>query len=206
MTYQSRNMDLATFSALKEGEKQRLEFFKACLMKLGLEISNNLEVGAPSLSAIHLSSSDSSGVSGILSALGKGVELIDGEQYLKGEKDTFCLQQSQSAWSMTSLTRAALDSLSGTSESNQGKAVTKQQDAQKQHPTDPSELVKSIVLHENDSPSVKDTPHFNHQAYYTALEEYTLSKRLGDSTSQILFGQNLLYGEVVTSTSTLLER
>lgn len=62
-------------------------------------------------------------------------------------------------------------------------------------------VVKTLVLH-HDHPPSKETPEFNHQAFYSHLDSYrSRSKELITE-----FGSNLMYGEVVTSTSTMLEK
>ena len=62
-------------------------------------------------------------------------------------------------------------------------------------------VVKRLIFHDK-LPSSKLTPYFNHHAYYANLRQYQSESREGASE----FGSNLLYGEVVTSTNTILEK
>jgi biotin--protein ligase len=63
-------------------------------------------------------------------------------------------------------------------------------------------VVKRIVAHETEYPSCKDTPYFNHQAFFSNLKHY----QAGLKGCQVEFGKHILYGEVVTSTNTMLEK
>jgi biotin--protein ligase len=62
-------------------------------------------------------------------------------------------------------------------------------------------IIKRLVIHD-DLPSSKLTPYFNHHAFYANLHHYQSESREGASQ----FGSNLLYGEVLTSTNTILEK
>lgn len=65
---------------------------------------------------------------------------------------------------------------------------------------DYDKIAKHLILHLGDRPSLKETPAFNHALFYDSLERSTSYRR--DYT----FGRYVLYGEVVTSTSTMLEK
>lgn len=67
---------------------------------------------------------------------------------------------------------------------------------------DYNKVLKRLIAHEIDLPSSKETPCFNHHAFYANLRHY-LTKTKGIEGD---FGKFLLYGEVVTSTNTLLEK
>lgn len=67
---------------------------------------------------------------------------------------------------------------------------------------DYDKIVKRLVIHDADQPASKDTPYFNHHAYVANLKHYESQSRGSGRT----FGKELLYGEVVTSTNTLLEK
>lgn len=73
--------------------------------------------------------------------------------------------------------------------------------------TDPDQIVeygkivKVVIPHEKALPSTKDTL-FHHEAYYANLHHY--HNKLRNPAAS--FGKHLIYGEVVTSTNTLLEK
>lgn len=67
---------------------------------------------------------------------------------------------------------------------------------------DYDKVVKRLIAHETELPSSKETPCFNHYSYYANLNHYN---RNADDLDR-KFGKYLLYGEVLTSTSTLLEK
>ncbi|KAB8230331.1 biotin--[acetyl-CoA-carboxylase] ligase BPL1 [Aspergillus alliaceus] len=173
--------------ALAADDRARTDFLKACLAKLGLQVSQNTTT-VPSLSSLHMSSLDPADTSSILSSL---QELIttDGEgQFLKDENDTFRIEKPE-AWSMDSLQKALPDE----SKDDSGKGGD--------GIVDYNAIVKHVVVHE-DLPSSKITPYFNHHAFYSNLRQYQSQMREGASE----FGSSILYGEVVTSTNTILEK
>lgn len=178
--------------ALAEDEKHRMDFIKACLTKLGLTVSG--EQNVPSLSYLHLSSSDPADTSGVISSLSHLFnEDEHGESFLKDENDTFHILK-PSTWRMQDLSEAL------PSES-QTKEHTDSGDDSSDRIVDYNTVTKHIIVHEDDYPESKTTPYFNHKAFYSNLHTYQ-SHTPGASN----FGAHLLYGEVVTSTNTLLEK
>lgn len=177
--------------ALAEDDKQRTDFLKACLLKLGLKVSPET-TAVPSLSRLHLSSMLPNGASDIMSALQEIVSIADGEEYIKDENDTFHLEK-PSAWSLGSLTKT----LTGeTSEK------TDDGDDDEDRIIDYNTVVKRLVVHEGEPPPSKETPYFNHDAFYANLKHYESKTKEAKGG----FGNNILYGEVVTSTNTMLEK
>ena len=65
-------------------------------------------------------------------------------------------------------------------------------------------LTKHLVPHSSTLPDTKETPSFNHHAFYANLAHYQ-PRNLKESGTGA-WGKTLLYGEVVTSTNTLLEK
>lgn len=175
--------------ALAADDKARTDFLKAFLVKLGLQITQDTTT-VPSLSSMHLSAADPDGTSRIFSSL-QEITTRDGqEEYIKDENDTFRIEKS-GVWNMGKLN----DSLPDDSE-----------DQVPDRPTDDgiidyNAVVKHLMIHD-DLPSSKITPYFNHHAFYSNLRSYQNQSREGASE----FGSNLLYGEVVTSTNTILEK
>lgn len=176
--------------ALAEDDKLRIDFLKACLTKLGLRVNQESST-VPSLSRLHLSSVAPHGAPELVSSLQDIIVTEDGEEYIRDENDTFHLEKSTS-YSMKDLE----DSLPSSSEEK-----TDQGDDSEDRIVDYNTIVKRMVVHDS-PPASKETPYFNHFAFYANLKHYR-SQYKGNSEE---FGSNLLYGEVVTSTNTLLEK
>ena len=177
--------------ALAEDEKQRTDFLKACLLKLSLRVSQET-TAVPSLSRLHLSSMLQNGTSDIMACLQEIISIVDDEEYIKDENDTFHLEK-PSAWSFGSLAKTLTDEVS---------EKTDHGDDDEDRIIDYNSVVKRLVVHEKEPPSSKETPYFNHDAFYANLKHYE-SKTQEVSNR---FGNSILYGEVVTSTNTILEK
>ena len=177
--------------ALEEDDSKRTDFLMACLLKLGLEVNEgNTEV--PSLSRLHLSSAIPSDTSAFMESLREVITIRDGEEYLKDENDTFHFEKSAS-WAFGSLVDAlpvAKDDK--TDETRFGD----------ERDTDYDKIVLRMIVHDKGSPAGKETPYFNHDAYYSNLKHY----RSRTNNDEVVFGHYILYGDVVTSTNTLLEK
>ncbi|EON67818.1 biotin-[acetyl-CoA-carboxylase] ligase [Coniosporium apollinis CBS 100218] len=181
--------------AVAADEKPRTDFLKACLTKLGLKV-NQEEQAVPSLSRLHLSTHKPSDVAELVSSWQEIITLSDGEEYIKGENDTFHLEKPD-RWSMSTLTQAVASVLPGAAGKEKDNAEEDQAGL-----IDYDKVVKRIVAHETELPSNKETPYFNHYAYFANLQHYQHELRDSDPA----FGKYILYGEVVTSTNTLLEK
>ena len=177
--------------SLARDDKPRTDFVKACLMKLGLQVNQEQSI-VPSLSRLHLTSMQSADTSKIVDALKDIIVTEDGEEYIKDENDTFHLEK-PSAWSLGILNDAL---------TKDPKEKTELNECTEDRILDYSTVVKRVIIHEKQHPASKETPYFNHHAYFANLKHY-------QSTSKDVnpdFGRDLLYGEVVTSTNTMLEK
>jgi biotin--protein ligase len=142
----------------------------------------------------------SGGVQQILAAMKQenAITVDNDTEYIKGPVDTFSLQRVSDAWSMSTITRAITDTV-------------KNAPAEKVEGDDPDKIIdyekviKKIMAHEGQPPTAQDTPYFNHDAYFPALEAYISSDRRA-MYANLHVGKYLMYGQVVTSTSTLLEK
>ena len=183
---------------------------KAFLAKLGLK-TNEDNTAVPSLSRLHLSSVHPSITSEIVSSWLENVTTEDGQEYIKGENDTFLLEKPD-AWSLGNLTKALPDVVKSilpesTKEESQptekevDKAIKSSEDTA-EGIVDYDKVVKRLVLHESSVPESKETPYFNHHAFFANLRHYNSFARNIEGA----FGKTILYGEVVTSTNTLLEK
>ncbi|KIX02288.1 biotin-[acetyl-CoA-carboxylase] ligase [Rhinocladiella mackenziei CBS 650.93] len=181
-------------TALADDEKHRMDFIKACLTKLGLIVSE--EQNVPSLSHMHLSSSHPADTATVISSLSHLIEKDEhDEEFLKDENDTFHIVK-PSTWKMVDLAKA----LPAETETKEKHAD--QGGGSSDRIVDYNTVVKQIVAHAEEYPESKSTPYFNHHAFYANLHSYQ-SQTPGASKN---FGAHLLYGEVVTSTNTLLEK
>ncbi|KAL4785784.1 biotin-protein ligase [Aspergillus varians] len=172
--------------ALAADDKARTDFLKACLSKLGLQVAQDT-THVPSLSSLHFSSLSSGDAERVLKSL---EELVGDGEFLKDEHDTFKIEKS-GAYNMGTIADALpTESEECPSESAQSEGIV-----------DYRSIVKRLIVHD-DVPSPKITPYFNHHAFYTNLRHYQAQSKEGAS----LFGSNLLYGEVLTSTNTILEK
>jgi biotin--protein ligase len=176
--------------ALAGDDQPRTDFLKACLTKLGLRVNQESST-VPSLSRLHLSSLASHGASELVSSLQDIIVVEEGEEYLKDDNDTFHLEK-PSSWEMKNLEDALPDS---------SEEKTDQKDDTEDRIVDYNTIVKRMVVHD-ELPAPKETPYFNHHAFYANLKHFrSLSKEHSEE-----FGSHILYGEVVTSTNTLLEK
>lgn len=178
---------------LANDEKHRMDFLKACFMKLGLQVSD--EQNVPSLSRIHLSSMKPSNTAELVSSLEELATSEDGEEYLKDDNDTFHIVK-PSTWKMLDLKQALPSETK--SQADQAPAGSTADAI-----VDYSTITKQILIHEDDYPNSKETPYFNHHAFYSNLQQY---QSKSTDRSETPWGAHLLYGEVVTSTNTLLEK
>ena len=116
------------------------------------------------------------------------ITIEDGEEYIKDENDTFHIER-PSTWFTGSRIERQTEKINDN-------------DSDEDRILNYSTIVKRVVIHDQEFPPSKDTPYFNHHAYFANLKHYRLKSPEQDSN----FGEQILYGEVVTSTNTLLER
>lgn len=169
---------------LAQNDKQRIDFLKACLMKLGLQV-NQEEDSVPSLSRLHLSSLIASTTSEVVASLEDIITVEDDEEYIKDDNDTFLIER-PSSWSVP----------------ERKSDKTDDDDANEDRILNYSTIIKRVVVHDKEYPASKETPYFNHHAYFANLKQYQSESEEEESG----FGQQILYGEVVTSTNTILEK
>ncbi len=66
----------------------------------------------------------------------------------------------------------------------------------------PRENEFSLLIHSQDHPTLRETPYFDHNEFYSKIKQ----RRSLFSHSLDSFGSYLMYGQVMTSTNTILER
>lgn len=160
-------------------------FLSRCLEKLGLE-THSEESMAPVLSTLHLTSNDASRVTELLCSWDDIIDKEDGQEFIHGETDTFHIQNEDSYWAFEEM-RQSLGS-NDTTKDEQG-------------PVEYAAVTKRIVPHEQGLPSAKLTPQFNHALYYSSLKRFQVMERGVED-----WGNILLYGDVVTSTNSLMDK
>ena len=182
-----------TIEQLERDDKLRSDFLKACLNKLGLQV-NSGESTVPSLSRLHITSLKPSDTAHVIDSLREIIALENGEEYIKDENDIFHLEK-PSAWSMGSLSESLPKRSKDEADEDAGVSA-------EDRILDYNTVIKRLLVHDTEYPTSKETPYFNHHAYYANLEHYHTTTKNSDEA----FGRNLLYGEVVTSTNTMLEK
>jgi biotin---protein ligase len=215
-------------------EKHRIDFLKACLTKLGLTV-NDENQGVPSLSLIHLSALEPSTTTGLLETLERDglITAENGERYLQDDNDKFHFVK-LSSWKMGDLEDAlpprsssqddqaslndqpptlSNEPTSTPTSSPQANVPANDQPisgANTSTSADPiidyNTITKQILIHTSSpsQPSNKETPYFNHSAFFSHLTSTPDAR--ASSTPPTKFGNPLIYGEVVTSTNSLLEK
>ena len=127
-----------------------------------------------------------------MASLADIISTKDGCDSIEDENDTFRLERA-SAWSLDSVA----DALPKIEDAKaNGKTVDEDRII------DYDAITKYVVVHDQGLPQSKETPYFNHQAYFANLKHYQSTSSKGEDD----IGRHLLYGEVVTSTNTLLEK
>ncbi|KAJ5907447.1 hypothetical protein N7495_000129 [Penicillium taxi] len=162
---------------LAADDKARTDFLKACLSKLGLQVTDETTT-VPSLSSLHISALNPENALEILSLLGPVLTEENNTEYLKAENDTFRIER-PGTWNLGDLEESLPDN----------------------GIIDHQTVIKRLVFHD-DLPSSKLTPYFNHHSFFANLRQYQSESREGASQ----YGSNLMYAEVITSTNTILEK
>ena len=170
---------------LIKDEALRSEFMRACLIKLGLKV-NDERATAPALSELYLSGQHLTDISSLYENLETITEVEKGQIRIKAEMDTFVLEKltdTKDLETLLRLTTISTSNISKTDELSDTKSAIRV-------------FVCSSIL-----PSFERTPKFHHESYFSSLEQY---QQQSDTSED--FGKVLLYGEVVTSTNTMLEK
>lgn len=174
-------------SKLAADNHARVGFFKACLGRLGLHVCQE-EAATPPLSRLHLSAMDSASVSDLLCAWEDVMDRQDGTECIRGEADSFQIQTWDASLELDGLRHSLPDAAEELPVGDDGHV-------------DFAAVTKTIVAHESALPPPDSTPRFNHELYYSSLRRFQAVE--ADAAD---WGSVLLYGEVVTSTNSLLDK
>lgn len=136
------------------------------LSKLGLSV-NQATSSVPSLSRLHLSSLHHFLIPELLASWEDIITKENDEEYIKGEHDTFHLEKQDSRWSVSTLLKSL--PLVG----NSGEQAADEIDgASGDRILDYDKITKRLIPHEIEWPATKETPCFNHFAFYANLKRY----------------------------------
>ena len=166
-------------------EELRSDFMTACLVKLGLKVNRDEKI-APPLSPLHLTGITPSTALEARHELRDIIETQGEKTILKDEQDTFEIIM-ESSLNMSEMQKSLPEPDHEVREN--GYEVI-----------DYTKVVKKIIVHNERYPSLMTTPQFDHELYYDHFHDY---ENTHDDPN---FGCYLLYGEVVTSTNSLLEK
>lgn len=186
---------------LAADDESRINFLKTCLLKLGLIVSQEASSSVPSLSRLHLSSMHHYLIPELLASWEEAgiITKENGEEYIKAENDTFHLEKQDSRWSLNSLVKSLPlpEMLKG-----QEEKADQLDGSSDDRIVDYNAITKRLIPHETEWPGTKETPYFNHHSFYANLQKY--QEERGSEAEE--FGKYIMYGEVVTSTNTILEK
>lgn len=157
-------------------EESRVRLLRYCVSSLGLEV--NTDQGPdPLLSIIHLSSANRSLAAKLDNILAKYMQ----ESVAGDDHDTFYFERQPDS------PQRHQDHLRSVEDADQ-----RVNDSTAKH----------VIVYDDGFPSVKTTPFFNHDIFFTNLAQSETLKPTGD----VWFGNHLLYGEVMESTNTILAK
>jgi biotin---protein ligase len=157
------------------------ELLKACLRKLGMKLE---QVGDDvlQLSVIHISSIVPPNAQKLKDSWKDLITQRTGVEYFVDASDTFRLEE------------VSAEKPSATNDkSKEGMPAADRS-------IEESDL--HILVHVEDYPTHEETPFFNHMEFYSSVQSFrsTSSQHINS------FGSYLMYGEVITSTNTILEK
>ncbi|OKL61975.1 hypothetical protein UA08_02569 [Talaromyces atroroseus] len=160
---------------LAADDKMRMDFLKACLTKLGLQV-NQETTTVPSLSCLHLSSVEPEYTQTLVSSLEEAITKGEGDdankEFLKDVNDTFQIERN-AEYQMQDLKEALPDAAGADS----GKPPSDQSSATADEGiVDYNTIVKRLLVHD-EWPLSKLTPYFNHHAFYAHLKHYQSRSR-----------------------------
>lgn len=179
---------------LENSNQERVEFMKSLLLKMGLKV-NPSEMPTPGLSRLYLTSSYPPGLRHLIDTLRNDIGFTGkSHNEFSGTNDQFRI------WDAS---RADQFVMSNNLTEDKDVAMTeKETDETNTSPVDFDKIIKDIEVFYSGLPDNRLTSHFNLKLYYDKLHD--LRNALGPGSLLNVCGSIILYGEVVTSTSTML--
>lgn len=169
-------------------EQQRREFLKGCLKKLGLRVIEEVNNTIPALTPVHVVSMDRERIRKIVLDIREHLDLVNGNLW-EDANDTFILNEVDNEGHVSS----GIESFSGLSSNTDtyGNAAL----------PDPNLEPKDLHFYsEGNIPATQKTPYFDIGTYFNRIQQLR-----GGSGATGPIGTVLGYGEVVTSTNTLMD-
>ena len=157
--------------SLEQGDKLRVDFLKACLRKMGLQV-NETENSVPSLSLLHLTSVLPTEIDRWLDTLSDIiVKDEDGRETIKGANDTFVLERPASTYSVgklkdviaSVLPESIAPTASGSADDKENREpvpISNSEESEEGIVLDYDKVVKRIFVHNDAQPSARETPYF----------------------------------------------
>ena len=177
---------------LVDSDHSRKLFLKSCLHKLGLKVNENVEMTVPRITPLYLSSHlDHSVVTSIAQEMKENLDFKG--NVFEDLNDTFVIHDE---------TENDSEYMIGERESEKDGDIpqTLETSPDNFYEEDPNAVPKHIkIFSQGNLPDSKLTPYFNMSIYFAHLQRYFKGK-VGQ------FGFVLGYGEVVSSTSTLMDK
>lgn len=163
---------------LEQHESGRRQFLRACLAHMGLRVNSDAGLGLPRLTPLYLSSHlDPTRVQTIVSDLRENMDFV-GKDTFEDVHDTFVLQEDKTELHLVDTGAESIDEI--------------------------CDGVKHIqILSDGTLPDLKQTPYFDMSRYFERLGRLYEKNKIEPQHRD--FGSVLGYGEVVTSTNTLLD-
>lgn len=170
-------------SQMTASSNDRDVFLRLCFEKLGLKVNTPEDAKVPKLTPLILSSIDPKAVSSILRNIETDIGYSDDEKtIIRAPNDTFKVSKIRNG------------------------ETSKHIKMHEEDYEDPESAVKELWVFENgEKPSAKMSPYFNILSYYSHLQD-NWGEQEQQSKFNATFGQPLMYGEILTSTNTLLEK
>lgn len=165
----------------KEADSNRKNFLQGCLNKIGLKTNQNINVTIPNLTPIYLSSLILNQAHNLVNDLKENLDFINNNT-LEDNHDTFIFHdelENDHEYFISSSAQSNDDENSDTS------------------------LVHMKVFRNSNVPDYKLTPYFDINEYFVHLRELYSNSNTSEGIGS--FGSIIGYGEVVSSTSTLLD-
>lgn len=198
-------LDINMVAQINQGNHQRVEFLRLCLVKMGLKVNFDLNP-VPKLSILALTAISTPLIDDLLKTLQTEVG-FEGSDHnlLKGPNDTFRFTESRKTLFVGDKATTAIDIEEEKRDEKkliiQGEPGEPGTDSYQ----DPADAVKEVEVYLSGYPDHRQTPHFNHETYYHKLRSIHHTSSSSNYTNGKL-GSIMLYGEVVTSTSTMLDK
>lgn len=165
---------------LEPQDAGRQKFFRACLSSLGLRVNDLPDLVIPRPTPVHIASVDNLRLLTIVKDLRENLDFVNSLTF-EDVHDTFNIVE------------------------NEDLALEHSEEAQEALSHD-ALCALPVPLHFYTSglvPAPQNTPYFNTERYFTALRRLHAGNNV--TSSEAPFGSVLAYGEVVTSTNTLMD-